>query len=76
MTPKDDSLNTREIEKILARIPPSHLREFGIRIELHPDPCPRCGGRQGVNQVQDVRPDLPAANCLDFDCYMIGRRDR
>ena len=49
-------------------------KEMTFKVELHPDPCPRCGGKQSVNQVQDVRPDLPEAQCLDFDCHLKGLR--
>ncbi len=44
-------------------------KNLAFKVELHPDPCPRCGGKQAVNQVQGG-----GGNCLDFDCHLAGRK--
>lgn len=62
----------RLMTEAMEKLPP--IAKAALRVELHPDPCPRCGGKQAVNQAHHIREDLPEAMCVDFDCYIIGRQ--
>ena len=57
----------RLMKEAMLRLPSGE--ELTFKVELHPEPCPRCGGKQCVDQVEG------GANCLDFDCYIASRRE-